>query len=161
MDSPITLISWSELPTIDLYKDQVVALVEEQISPFAVNEEDNLITASMVNNYVKAKLLPPPVKKRYKRVHLSRLIMATILKQTLTIAEVERLLVSVDALMPDDPQRMYESFRELLAVAQDPASAPDAALTEDQRAAVLYALISCVTRAKSRRLIAALHAETD
>ena len=38
------------------------------------------------------KVLPPPVKKRYSRVHLAYLIIVCMLKQTLGIALVQQIL---------------------------------------------------------------------
>ena len=156
-ESPIVLAGWSELPSIELYKDQVVALVEEQIQPFFISEDDKLITASMVNNYVKAELLPPPVKKRYNRVHLTRLIMTSILKQVLSIAEVGTLLSMAESVIKDDPERLYTVFCHLLARAQDPQAFAETGGQQDvtaAEAAVLLALVSCVCRARSRRVIA-------
>ena len=42
----------------------------------------------MVNNYVKLRLIPKPIKKRYNKVHLAYLIAISILKQVMTIEEI-------------------------------------------------------------------------
>ena len=62
------LPEWDELPQIELYLDQVIALVTRYIG-FLVYDpaEDKLLTPSMVNNYVKLHLIPPPVRKKYGR----------------------------------------------------------------------------------------------
>ena len=57
-----TLPAWEELPDIELYMDQVVALTNRYLGN--VTKEKQL-TASMVNNYVKMTALPEPVKKKY------------------------------------------------------------------------------------------------
>ena len=38
------------------------------------------------------KVMPPPVKKRYSRVHLAYLVMICTLKQSLSISCIQRML---------------------------------------------------------------------
>ena len=66
---------YDELPAIDLYMDQVVAILEDCLRLFLRDEKDQRITPAMINNYVKQKVLPPPVKKRYTRDHLCQLLL--------------------------------------------------------------------------------------
>lgn len=80
---------WEELPDIELYMDQVITFIENNISIVAVNNEERIITPSMVNNYVKLNLIPKPIKKRYGKAHLAYLIAITILKHVFTIQEVK------------------------------------------------------------------------
>ena len=54
---------WDALPDLDLYMDQVIAFMEKYLSLFG-DSRDKLITPSMINNYVKLGVLPPPVKKK-------------------------------------------------------------------------------------------------
>lgn len=86
------LPQFEELPNIELYMDQVIALVNRYLSFFNDSEDDSVITHSMINNYVKLKVIPTPQKKRYNRIHLACLIMIGALKQTLSIAAIEILL---------------------------------------------------------------------
>lgn len=83
---------WEELPDIELYMDQVIVLMEKYLSVFLKAEEDRMITPSMINNYVKLSIIPPPVKKRYSRTHLAYLIMVILLKQVLSISEIRALI---------------------------------------------------------------------
>ncbi|MEG0360791.1 MAG: DUF1836 domain-containing protein [Longicatena sp.] len=80
---------WEELPSFDLYMDQVITLLEGYLSIFFKSEQDSILTSAMINNYVKLKLIPKAEKKRYSRVHLAYLIAITMLKQVLTITEVK------------------------------------------------------------------------
>ena len=66
------LPTWEELPDLELYMDQVVSLVIRYVNlqPHSALK-DSILTASAVNNYVRLKLIPPPVKKRYSRIHLA------------------------------------------------------------------------------------------
>ena len=64
---------YSELPNIPLYKDQVIVYIEEALSALNINKDEMLLTPTMLNNYVKHKVLQPPVNKKYDRNHLSYL----------------------------------------------------------------------------------------
>ena len=48
---------WHELPSIDLYMDQLISLIERYLAPLSIPDE-KIITPAMVNNYVKMKLIP-------------------------------------------------------------------------------------------------------
>lgn len=88
------LPSWEDLPTIELYMDQVVALMGQYLAIADQKSETHLpvITASTINNYVRLKLLPPPRKKRYSRLHLAYLLMICALKPTMSISDLQKLL---------------------------------------------------------------------
>lgn len=79
---------WGELPDIELYMDQVITFIEKNIRIFSDESSEKVITPSMVNNYVKLRLIPKPIKKRYNKVHLAYLIAISILKQVMTIEEI-------------------------------------------------------------------------
>ena len=64
---------WDELPEIDLYMDQVVALMEKYMSFHKTDENTKIITNSMINNYVKLGIMPAPVRKKYSKVHIAYL----------------------------------------------------------------------------------------
>lgn len=81
---------WDALPDLDLYMDQVIAFMEKYLSLFG-DSRDKLITPSMINNYVKLGVLPPPVKKKYNREHLARLMTICMLKQVLPIPVLAHL----------------------------------------------------------------------
>jgi len=50
------LPTWDELPTIELYMDQVIILLSNYLGIFsAVSNDDKIITPTMINNYVKQK----------------------------------------------------------------------------------------------------------
>lgn len=59
----LRLPRWEELPELELYMDQVITLVDRYLSPLMEDEKHQLLSSAMVNNYVKHKLVPPPVKK--------------------------------------------------------------------------------------------------
>lgn len=81
---------WEELPDIELYMDQVITLIERYLSPLVGQKDSKVITAAMINNYVKLNIMPKPNKKKYERIHMAHLIVITILKQVLLIPEIKQ-----------------------------------------------------------------------
>ena len=82
---------YEQFPSIPLYNDQVVELLNHYTAPLRTGTE-YAITAAMINNYVKQKLIPPPVKKRYDQEQVARLYCICLLKQVFSIADVGRLM---------------------------------------------------------------------
>ena len=79
---------WADMPAVDLYIDQVVLFLQDSLSVFIKDEKTPIITATMVNNYVKLKVLPPPSKKKYSKEHIASLFVICILKRFLSISEI-------------------------------------------------------------------------
>lgn len=98
---------WNELPAIELYMDQVLILVEEYLSPF-IKKDEKILTAAMINNYVKTKILPPPIKKRYDRQHLAYLIFICMIKPVFPISEIHELLIKGHS--KEDLPAFYDRF---------------------------------------------------
>ena len=82
---------WEELPGIPLYMDQVISYVNKYLNIFSEAEE-NVITPSMINNYVKHGILPPPNGKKYSRVHLAYICAVFFLKQVLKMDEIKNII---------------------------------------------------------------------
>ena len=87
---------WENFPDIELYMDQVVAVMEKALELYnkVGEDESRLITPSIINNYVKLKIIPAPNKKKYNREHLAYLVMICILKQTLAISSIVKIIES-------------------------------------------------------------------
>lgn len=96
-----SLPTWDELPSIPLYMDQVVIYLGHCLAPHL---EEKPLNASAINNYVRTRMMPSPVKKKYYRLHLAYLIMICTLRHSLSMASIQRML----------PLTLTESaFREL------------------------------------------------
>ncbi len=100
------LPDWESLPQLDLYMDQVILLLNRYLSPIV--GEEKYVTASIINNYVRMKVMPPPVKKRYARMHLAYLIIICTLKQSLSISCIQRMLPSGHS--EEDARVLYTDF---------------------------------------------------
>ena len=81
-----------QIPNIDLYMDQVTTFMNEHLGQSKRYEDDKVLTKTMINNYAKNNLLPPPVKKKYSREHVFLLIMIYYLKSMLSISDIQSLL---------------------------------------------------------------------
>ena len=100
--------TWDELPSLDLYMDQVLVLLNKYADIMRLTNSENVITAPMINNYVKHKTVPAPIKKRYSKIHLAYLIMVCTLKQALSIATIEKIIPS--GLSETEVKHIYNSF---------------------------------------------------
>ena len=90
--SRIDYIRPNEIPNIDLYMDQVTTFMEEQLKRTKRYEEDKILTKTMINNYAKNNLLPPPVKKKYSKEHVLVMIFIYYFKNILSIKDIETIL---------------------------------------------------------------------
>lgn len=82
---------WEEFPAFELYIDQVLAFINEQLILFKQND-DPLITPAMINNYVKNGVLHAPVKKKYNREHLAKLVVICIGKRMLALSDISEAI---------------------------------------------------------------------
>lgn len=76
---------YHELPTVELYLDQVTLYLHDHLSPLG----DVKITSSMVSNYVKHKLIQRPVKKRYTAEQLAELFFIAVAKNVLPLNDLK------------------------------------------------------------------------
>lgn len=81
-----------EIPSIDLYMDQVTTFMDEHLKTSKRYESDKILTKTMINNYAKNDLLPPPVKKKYSKDHIILLIFIYYFKNILSINDIQELL---------------------------------------------------------------------
>ncbi|WP_034446587.1 DUF1836 domain-containing protein [Butyrivibrio sp. AE2032] len=86
-------ISLDEMPNIDLYMDQLTSFMNERLKKSTRHPEtDKILTKTMINNYAKNDLLPPPVKKKYSKDHLILLLFIYYFKNILSINDIQTLL---------------------------------------------------------------------
>lgn len=88
----LNYIPLDEIPNIDLYMDQVTTFMDEHLSDVKRYEDDKILTKTMINNYTKNDLLPPPVKKKYSKEHIYVLTFIYYLKNILSISDIQKLL---------------------------------------------------------------------
>lgn len=88
----LNYIKPGDVPNIDLYMDQVTTFMDEHLSDVKRYEDDKIFTKTMINNYTKNDLLPPPVKKKYSKEHIYVLTFIYYLKNILSISDIQKLL---------------------------------------------------------------------
>ncbi|SER92293.1 DUF1836 domain-containing protein [Lachnobacterium bovis] len=81
-----------EVPNINLYMDQVTTFMETQLANIKRHEDDKILTKTMINNYAKNDLLPPPEKKKYSKEHVLTLLFIYYFKNILSINDIKSVL---------------------------------------------------------------------
>ncbi len=102
-------ISPSDIPNIDVYMDQLLTFFETSYGFLRRDRSESILTKAMINNYVKAGVMDKPIKKKYNKHQVKKLIMIYHLKLVLAIHDIEKLLrhVGHTELSTDD---FYERF---------------------------------------------------
>ncbi len=114
-------IAYEDIPSIDLYMDQLTTFMEEQLRSSARDPKNNkILTKTMINNYAKNELLPPPIRKKYSKDHIILLIFIYYLKSVLSINDIATLLgpIKQDCFHISDTQPLHLSniYRVLLGL---------------------------------------------
>ena len=81
-----------DVPNIDLYMDQIMSLFDVYLSDHKRNEDDKLLTKTMINNYSKVGLLKPIKGKKYSKDHILQMLLIYSLKNTITLPEIKTIL---------------------------------------------------------------------
>lgn len=116
--SRIDYIHPGDIPNIDLYMDQVTTFMDSQLSSTKRYSEDKILTKTMINNYAKNNLLPPPVKKKYTKEHVLVLIFIYYFKNILSIKDIETLLkpITDNAFSADGDLDLTVLYEEVCAM---------------------------------------------
>lgn len=92
----VTYIKSEDIPNIDLYMDQVTTFMQSRLKRTTRNpEEDKILTKTMINNYAKNDLLPPPCKKKYSKEHIMLLVFIYYYKGILSINDIQELMAPI------------------------------------------------------------------
>lgn len=108
---------WKELPSVDLYLDQVVNFINSCLSSYIFfnnsnkKKENELLTKTMINNYVKNELIEPPIKKQYSKNHIAKLFVICVLKQVYSMQDI-KVLIQI-ATKDSRIQIAYDNFCKL------------------------------------------------
>ncbi len=82
-----------DVPNIDLYMDQVTTFLDERLKHSSrYLRDEKLMTKTMINNYAKNDVIPPPVKKKYTKDHMLMLIFLFYFKSFLQISDIKELM---------------------------------------------------------------------
>lgn len=113
LDKSLTL---DEIPKIDLYMDQVIQLFENKFSESKRNEEEKVLTKTMINNYAKGKLIFPIKNKKYSAEHLILMSLIYQLKGGLSINDIKLTLDGINKRIMNEDMNLdsfYTSYLNL------------------------------------------------
>lgn len=85
-------ININDIPCVDLYMDQVTSFFEDKLGNLKRDDEDKVLTKTMINNYAKAKILLPVKNKKYTKENMILLTLIYHLKQVLSINDIGTLV---------------------------------------------------------------------
>ena len=88
----ISYVKPEQIPDIALYMDQVTSFMEEHLKKVKRYPDDKVLTKTMINNYTKARILPPPEKKKYSREHMYMLLCIYYYKGLLSLGDLNTVL---------------------------------------------------------------------
>ncbi|MEK6264799.1 MAG: DUF1836 domain-containing protein [Clostridium sp.] len=114
-------VSLTEIPCVDLYMDQVTTFFNEKLSSLKRNDEDKILTKTMINNYTKGKVLMPAKNKKYTNEHMILLTLIYNLKQTISISDINTIFNSIiDVKTSKDTsislENLYNNFLDIKEV---------------------------------------------
>jgi hypothetical protein len=113
LDTNLTL---EEIPKIDLYMDQVIQLFENKFNGSKRNEDEKVLTKTMINNYAKGKLMFPIHNKKYSKEHLILISLIYQLKGALSINDIKVTLDGINKRVVKeemDLDSFYSSYLNL------------------------------------------------
>ncbi|NBJ71500.1 MULTISPECIES: DUF1836 domain-containing protein [Clostridia] len=109
-------LSLDDIPNLDLYMDQVIQLFESTFEGLKRDEQEKVLTKTMINNYAKGKLFYPIDNKKYSKDHLMLIAMIYQLKGALSINDVKTTLCKLNKMVVEDNfelKKLYKSYVQL------------------------------------------------
>jgi hypothetical protein len=119
-----------EIPSIDLYLDQITSLADEKRKEGSPRFADRALTKTMINNYSKDGLLSPIKGKKYSKEQILQMLMVYEMKNTLSIGEIKRGLQNVYALPEYNAAALERIFAHYLAIKEDERAATVAGVSK-------------------------------
>ncbi|WP_059172415.1 DUF1836 domain-containing protein [Bacillus sp. FJAT-27445] len=116
-------IQIGDMPSIDLYMDQVIQLFENAFAQSRRNEDEKILTKTMINNYAKGNLFFPVKKKKYTREHLMVISLIYQLKGALSITDIKGVLSGINEKVSKGSISLEDFYAAFLSLsAQNTAS---------------------------------------
>lgn len=158
----LKLPRYKDLPDFGIYSEQLVEIVNKALE--AMFDKDNKLTKSMVNNYVKHKIMPSPIKKRYFRNHIVYCIVITVFKNNLSMTEIDGgILHELKKSSIEESYNYFcdkiESVMRLIIDILDKQESPETKMTAtidvdlDKRNGLTLAIVSVCTKVITQKLL--------
>lgn len=106
VDVPQILVE--DIPKIDLYMDQLVNFLDDNLAQLQRDDDTPFVTKTMINNYTKLKLMSPAEKKKYKEHHILQIAMIVQLKHLLSMQDIGKIATH----LTEDSADIYNLFLE-------------------------------------------------
>ncbi len=119
--SRLTYIKPDEIPDIPLYMDQITTFMETKLDACKRYPDEKILTKTMINNYTKNRLIPPPDKKKYSKDHLILLLFIYYFKDFLSISDIDAILRPIEEnhFQTEDGLTMSEIYSEVFSLIKD------------------------------------------
>ena len=150
---------WEELPNINLFLEQVVTLINDNLAPYIFissdsKDETELLTKTMINNYVKHGIIEAPIKKQYTKSQVAKLFAMCVLKQVYSMQDIKKLLAMA---LKSDIQISYNKFcvlfEEALDCAYNKKDFIDKISTNEYQYLLKTVLLSCSYKIYSKNIV--------
>ena len=110
-------INLNDFPEIDLYMDQVMQLFESKLSYTKRNDDDKVLTKTMINNYAKGNLLMKIKNKKYTKNHLILMGLIYNLKGALSLTDIKTILTPiVDSFEKEQEYPLNDVYQSFLDI---------------------------------------------
>ena len=106
----------AEIPSIDLYVDQIISLVAEKQKEGSERYLEKQLTKTMINNYSKDGVITPVKGKKYTKEQILQILSIYTLKSTLSIGEIKRILsgaYAIDGFDADALEALYNRYMDI------------------------------------------------
>lgn len=112
-------LSLEDIPDLNLYMDQVIQLFENEFADSKRNDDEKILTKTMINNYAKGKLFFPVKNKKYSSEHLMLISMIYQMKGALSINDVKQTLEKLNKKVTDQEIHLQEFYKSFLQLDKD------------------------------------------
>lgn len=116
MNKILNIPNWEEIPNTGIYSNKVIEIINRYLTPIdkyknMIDLEESYITQTMINNYVKNKMLEAPENRKYYRRHIAHLLIISILKQIYKAEDIKDMFEITYKL--SDVKTAFNIFKEV------------------------------------------------
>ncbi|MFA9559524.1 DUF1836 domain-containing protein [Evansella sp. AB-rgal1] len=113
-----TNIAIEDIPSIDLYMDQVIQLFENNCKNTKRNDDEKVLTKTMINNYAKGKLFFPIENKKYSKEHIILISLIYQMKGALSIGDIKKTLEPLNKNYVNENIDLESIYRSYLTLSE-------------------------------------------
>ena len=162
----VNIPKWNELPNVDLYLDQIVTYINKTLSELLFltqntdknnkdKKENQILTKTMINNYVKNNLIDAPIKKKYSKVQCAKIFVICILKQVYSMSDIARLIdiALEDTTVENAYNSFCDHFKQALICAYNKTEFGDDKTGNEKKYLLKTVLLSCCYKIYTQNVI--------